>query len=157
MQPTIHYQFDLPGRQREIASLIHHEFWTEVPGASVEAMQTRIAAGQYRDMLPLTLAALDGDTLCGVVNLVDNDDENQPEWGPWLAGMVVAKPWRGKGVGSALVLRLLDEARRQGHPRVYFGTDGPGFYTRLGAVPHQQGRRADFWFMRFDLAAKREA
>ena len=37
-----------------------------------------------------------------------------------------------------------------GVPRVYFGTDGPGFYTRLGAVLHQPVR-ADFCFMRFDL------
>jgi hypothetical protein len=46
---------------------------------------------------------------------------------------------------------LVDEARRLGVARVYFGTDGPGFYTRLGAVLHEQVR-ADFCFMRFDLA-----
>jgi hypothetical protein len=33
---------------------------------------------------------------------------------------------------------------------VYFGTDGPGFYSRLGAVEQEQVRE-DFWFMRFDL------
>jgi hypothetical protein len=34
---------------------------------------------------------------------------------------------------------------------VYFGTDGPRFYERLGAVVHHVPRE-DFWFMRFDLA-----
>ena len=36
--------------------------------------------------------------------------------------------------------------------RTYFGTDGPGFYTRLGAVVQEQPN-PDFWFMRFDLSA----
>lgn len=44
----------------------------------------------------------------------------------------------------------LEHARRLGLPQVYLGTDGPGFYTRLGAV-EQEKAREDFWFMRFDL------
>jgi hypothetical protein len=44
------------------------------------------------------------------------------------------------------------EAQRLGFQRVYFGTDGPGFYLCLGAVVHEQVRD-DFWFMRFDLPA----
>jgi predicted N-acetyltransferase YhbS len=154
---TIHYLFDLPAsRRREVASLIHHEFWTEVPGASVEKMEARLAQGRHRDALPLTLVALVDDELRGVVNLVDNDDDVHTDWLPWLAGMVVAAPWRGQGIGSALARRLLDEARRMGYTRVYFGTDGPAFYTRLGAVLHEQVR-ADFQFMRFDLGAAASA
>jgi hypothetical protein len=33
---------------------------------------------------------------------------------------------------------------------LYFGTDGPGFYTRLGAVEHE-AVRPGFSIMRFDL------
>ena len=64
--------------------------------------------------------------------------------------MVVAAPYRGQGVGSLLVRTLIGHARRLRLPRVYFGTDGPGFYTRLGAVVHEVPRER-FWFMRFDL------
>ena len=45
----------------------------------------------------------------------------------------------------------LADARAMGFRRVWFGTDGPGFYERLGARRHLQ-RSAQFWTMVFDLA-----
>lgn len=142
--------FEVPQHRAAVSRLIHEEFWTTVPGASVEAMEERLTQAAQADKLPLCLVALHAGRPIGVVNLVDEDDDDHTDWWPWLAGMVVAEDWRGRGVGSALVLGLLDHARRLGIARVYFGTDGPGFYTRLGACVHEQPR-ADFWFMRFDL------
>jgi predicted N-acetyltransferase YhbS len=150
MTPLIVPLFEAPEHVPAAATLIHNEFWRDVPGASVASMQTRLAGGVRADVLPLSLVALHEGQVIGVVNLVDNDDEQHPQWHPWLAGMVVAEPWRGQGAGSALVLALLHRARELRYPCVYFGTDGPGFYTRLGAVHHEQPR-AGFWFMRFDL------
>ncbi len=134
-----------------MAQLIHDEFWTSVPGASAHSMARRLEQAAAADRIPLCRVAVHDGRAIGAVNLVASDDDDHPEWSPWLAGMVVAQPWRGRGVGSLLVRTLLDDARRLRVPRVYFGTDGPGFYTRLGAVHHLQPR-ADFWFMRFDLA-----
>jgi hypothetical protein len=37
-----------------------------------------------------------------------------------------------------------------GFQRVWLGTDGPGFYERLGALRHMQ-RSNEFWTMVFDL------
>ncbi len=143
--------FTVPHHRQAVAALIHHEFWTAVPGATVDAMAHRLAQAHNAEQLPLCLLALKGDEPMGAVNLVPSDDDDHPEWTPWLAGMVVAQRWRGQGVGSALVRALLAEARRLGVPRVYLGTDGPGFYLRLGAELHEQ-LRADFCFMRFELA-----
>jgi predicted N-acetyltransferase YhbS len=150
--PTIEHLFRVPQHRLAMAALIHHEFWQHVPGASVQRMFDRLGQADRADAVPLCLVALYGGQPVGVVNLVDSDDDNHPEWHPWLAGLVVAEPWRGQGVGSALVRTLLDLARRQQLPRVFFGTDGPGFYRRLGAVVQEQPRD-DFWFMRFDLDA----
>lgn len=149
-EPSIHHLFEVPQHRRAVASLIHHEFWTEVPGASVERMHERLGLASRADRIPLCLVALHAGEPIGVVNLVDNDAEDRTQWHPWLAGMVVAAPWRGRGVGSALVRSLLGHARRLGFERVYFGTDGPAFYERLGARLHEQ-RRADFCYMRFEL------
>ena len=140
----------VPQHRPVVAALIHHAFWTEVPGASVQGMALRLAQAASPDALPLSLVALVDDTPVGVVNLVDNDDEGHPEWHPWLAGMVVAEAWRGRSIGSLLVRSLLGEAGRLGVSRVFLGTDGPGFYGRLGAVVHHVPRPG-FWFMRFDL------
>ena len=141
----------MPQHRLAVASLIHHEFWTEVAGASVQGMHDRLGQAASPDRVPLCLVALHEGQPIGVVNLVDNDDDDHTDWHPWLAGMVVAGEWRGQGVGSALVLALVGHARRLGFERLWFGTDGPGFYERLGAVRHLQPREG-FWFMRFDLA-----
>jgi len=152
MSLSIVHLCDAPEHRAAAAALIHHEFWLQVPGASAERMAARLALADRADQLPLALIALHDAQLVGAINLVDNDDENHPEWHPWLAGMVVAPAWRGQGIGSALVTALLGHARRLGFERVYFGTDGPGFYTRLGALHHEQPQPG-FWFMRFELQA----
>jgi predicted N-acetyltransferase YhbS len=149
LQVTVTHLFEVPQQRRAVAELIHDEFWTQVPGASVETMAARLLQAASADRVPLCLVALQAGEAVGVVNLVDNDDEQHTDWSPWLAGLVVRAGWRGRGVGTALVLALLGHAWRLGYEHVYFGTDGPGFYTRLGAVVHAQPR-ADFWFMRFD-------
>ena len=152
----LHHLSAQPQWRREAAALIHEEFWLTVPGASEDGMFERLGQAAHADRLPLCLLALHQGPhqvhLAGVVNLVDNDDDEHADWHPWLAGMVVAEPFRGRGVGSALVRGLLSEAWKLGFERVHFGTDGPGFYTRLGALYHLQPRPG-FWFMRFERPA----
>ncbi len=150
MQVEVAHLFQVPAQRETVARLIHDEFWLEVPGASAQGMAERLRLAADPDAVPLCRVALLHGQAIGAVNLVESDDDQHPEWTPWLAGMVVAAPWRGRGVGSQLVRTLLADARRLGVPCVYFGTDGPGFYTRLGAVHHHQPREG-FWFMRFDL------
>ena len=141
----------VPQHRLLVAELIHEEFWVTVQGASVEGMAQRLLLANDTNKMPLCLVALHQGQPIGTVNLVDNDDDDHRDWRPWLAGMVVDRAWRGRGVGSALVLALLSHARQLSFGRVYFGTDGPGFYQRLGAVVHEQPRPG-FWYMRFDLA-----
>ncbi len=150
MRVVIAHLFEHPEHHSRIAHLIHHEFWREVPGASAQAMESRLAQAVDAHAIPLCLIALGRHRPIGVVNLVANDDEAHADWTPWLAGLVVEPAQRGRGVGTRLVQALLAHAWRLGHPRVYFGTDGPDFYARLGAVVEQQVRD-DFWFMRFEL------
>jgi predicted N-acetyltransferase YhbS len=147
---VIGHLFETPEHARAVAEMIHNEFWADVPGASIERMQRRLQTADGAGRLPICRVALLGGVPVGTVNLVENDDEDHVQWLPWLAGMVVAGPWRGRGIGSALVQTLLADAARLGFERVYLGTDAPPFYQRLGAVVQHQ-LRPDFWFMRFDI------
>lgn len=53
-----------------------------------------------------------------------------------IGRMAVLKEWRGKGVGSALMSRLLQLARESGHgiARLHAQTHAAGFYARHGFV-----------------------
>lgn len=149
--PKIRHLHAIPGHRRAVADLIHQEFWQDVPGATVASMARRLRLARGRGGMPMCRVALRAGQPVGVANLVPSDADDHPEWTPWLAGVVVRADCRGMGIGSRLVKAVLADARAQGVARVYFGTDGPGFYQRLGAVVQTQVR-ADFWYMRFDLA-----
>lgn len=134
-----------------IARLVYDEFWAGVPDGLSEAYLADAFGGRGPPgRVLVSLVALDGDAPVGCVHLIDNDDDSLPALHPWLAAMVVVPQRRGQGIGSALVRALLVEARAMAFERVWFGTDGPGFYERLGARRHLQ-RSADFWTMTFDL------
>lgn len=136
-----------------VARWIYDEFWHDVSGGYSVADLDRLLVSRATDpmRIPVSLIALAGDEPVGTVNLIDNDDRSLPELHPWLAAMVVVPAWRGRGVGSALVRALAAHAQRMGFAELFFGTDGPGFYERLGAQRHLE-RGPGFWIMRMKLA-----
>jgi predicted N-acetyltransferase YhbS len=136
-----------------VAALVYREFWSNVDGGMTQAELAEAFSGRARPGRVLaSLIALEDDTPLGCVHLIDNDDNSLPELYPWLAAMVVVPGRRGQGIGSMLVKAMAREAAGLGFEQLWFGTDGPGFYERLGAVKHLQ-RGVDFWVMKFPLTA----
>ena len=134
-----------------VAQMIYDEFWVEVAdGMSVADLVEHLHTAKSPKHMPLALIALLDGELAGCVNLIENDDKKRAHLRPWLAAMVVRANLRGQHIGSKLVNALLAEARAMGIATVYFGTDGPGFYERLGAVKHEH-IRDDFAIMKFEL------
>jgi N-acetylglutamate synthase-like GNAT family acetyltransferase len=75
---------------------------------------------------------------------------------PWLGGVYVAPDHRRQGIGSALVVRAVDEASEISVERLYLYTpDQERFYTRLGwsVVEQCQYRGEDVVVMTLQLAA----
>jgi mycothiol synthase len=61
--------------------------------------------------------------------------------GGYIADLAVRRPWRGRGLGRALLLQAFAELRRRGQPRAYLGVDSDNptgamhLYTSLGMRP----------------------
>jgi predicted N-acetyltransferase YhbS len=73
------------------------------------------------------------NTLLGSAMLVAHDMNTRPQWSPWLAGVVVAPEHRRRGIGAALVERVITEARALGFLTLYLYTFSTAqYYTRLG-------------------------
>jgi len=151
MAAEITHLFHHTQHTRAVAQMIYDEFWTDVvDGMSVDDLDEHLQNTHDPSCIPLSLVALVDGQLVGTVNLIENDDSKRTHLRPWLAAMVVAKAFRGQGIGTQLVRALLAEARRLGFATLYCGTDGPGFYERIGATLHEQVT-AEFCIMRFDL------
>lgn len=134
-----------------VAGLVYREFWAEVPDGMTEADLADAFGGRAAPgRVFASLIALENDAVLGCVHLIDNDDPSLTELYPWMAAMVVVPERRGQGIGSMLVRALMREAKAMGFEQLWFGTDGPGFYERLGAVKHLAKGR-DFWIMRLPL------
>lgn len=54
-----------------------------------------------------------------------------------IGRIAILKAFRGQGLGSKIVLSLIDEATNKGYPRVYLGSQKHAidFYTKLGFEP----------------------
>lgn len=86
-----------------------------------------------RDKIPLTVIAFEDDLPVGTASLDVNDLDDQDGLSPWLASVVVEPDRRGKGLGTALIRRIEDEAKRLGVKTLYLWTeDADTLYVRLG-------------------------
>ena len=69
------------------------------------------------------LVASEGEVPLGLCLLVRNELDPVHDLTPWLASLYVHEPYRGRGIGRALVRAVEDQARSLGHRRVHLYTD----------------------------------
>jgi GNAT superfamily N-acetyltransferase len=137
MQPeiSIDYLANCPEFIDELAQLSWKE-WQEIYEQRNQTLEDSLKNYQERmntDRLPLTLVAVNGDELVGMVSLKYHDMDTRPDLDPWLGGLLVLPEWRNHGVGTMLMHRATEEARRLKVPRLYLWThSAERLYRRLG-------------------------
>ena len=95
----------------------------------VATMERRTAHHQ----IPQTFVALEDGVLIGTASLIEHDVPTRAELTPWLASVYVDPRFRKRGIGSALVRAVLQEARNLGLEKLYLITpDQVPFYRRQG-------------------------
>ena len=129
----IDYLFDHRDLIPSVAGWIYDEWGHIVPEDSAEECARRLARQIRRTQIPTSFVALCGDTPVGTASLVGQDLETRPDLSPWMAAVYVAREHRRRGIGGALVARVVREAAALGIATLYLYTfDKEQFYTRLG-------------------------
>lgn len=111
----------------------HHQEWSYLnPDLTVaqraEWMQSYLSDG----LVPSTFVALE-EQLLGSAAIIEHDLETRPDLSPWLASVFVAPEHRCKGVGSKLVLYVMQKTKEAGIPVLYlFTPDKEHFYQKIG-------------------------
>ena len=81
----------------------------------------------------LTVVAHENGEVRGSASLIPHDMDTRMELTPWLAGVFVAPEHRRRGIGAALVRRIMAEASRLNVPVLYLYTvHSETFYADLG-------------------------
>jgi GNAT superfamily N-acetyltransferase len=112
----------------------HYEQWGYLtPNKTIERYIARLHSHLDKKQIPTTFVALTGGILMGSSSLVAYDVDTDRDLSPWLSSLYVSPIFRGRGVGSALVHRVIKEAEALGVETLYvFAPDREGFYRRLG-------------------------
>ena len=88
----------------------HHTEWGHLrPGETVEDRVVRVERDCGHREVPTTFVALAGDQCLGSASLVACDMDIRPTLTPWLSGVFVAPEHRRRGIGAALVERVVQE------------------------------------------------
>lgn len=103
------------------------------PGGPGDA-HADLAAFSRREGLPIAMVAVgENESILGVAALKPVSLPSHAHLGPWIGALVVMPEERGRGVATALIGALTQEARRQGIEMLYSDTDSRStLLSRLG-------------------------
>lgn len=117
-----------PADVEAACALLAGEYWNE------DVPRDRIVRGQLGSSAWVGARDADGALIATARALGDGARL------AYLLDVAVARPWRGRGLGKALVRLLLDHPRVRGARRVLLGTrDAQGFYRAFGFLPRGPG------------------
>jgi GNAT superfamily N-acetyltransferase len=151
-------QIDYLANHPELISTLavwHHQEWAYLrPGESLEARTVRLRDACSHKAIPTVVIAFADSVLLGSAMLISHDMDTRMDLSPWLAGVFVLPEHRRRGIGVALVQRIIDEARTLGVQRLYlYSPSAERFYSRLGwtVVERTSYRGAEVVVMSYDV------
>jgi N-acetylglutamate synthase-like GNAT family acetyltransferase len=129
----IEYLADYPEHIPALAKWFHDEWGYLSPNYRLEERTERLHAKAKKDSIPLALVALESGVPIGSASLVPCDMDIRSHLEPWLSSVYVEVSSRRRGIGTALVNRVIQEAQQRGFPSVYLWTPKEEhFYSQRG-------------------------
>jgi ribosomal protein S18 acetylase RimI-like enzyme len=146
-----HYDPDLSSSMRDALNEAFRDHWSFEPITENDWQQFFLERSSFRP--DLTFAAMDGDEVVGVSFNTVSPEENAREGVEqgWIAELAVRRPWRKRGIASALLCESMRVFKAEGLDYATLGVDTQnptgalGLYQRLGFEPVRR-------FIAFDKA-----
>lgn len=130
--PTIDFLEYHPEHLLTVARWVYDE-WTHVSDPDLQSQIEVTRSWLNHDRIPLCLVALEGERCVGTISIFVDDLRARQDLTPWLAALYVEAAHRNRGIGSALIERLLEVARGLGIRRLYLHTEtAPEYYRKKG-------------------------
>ena len=129
----IEHLTDCPAHLALVAAWQQAEFGYLNPSITLEQREARLRESLQDAGPPLTMVAVSDDGVpVGAASLLSRTITH-PHLAPWLSTVVVPPACRGRGIASALSLRIASEAGRLGFPTIYlFTPHNASLYRRIG-------------------------
>jgi predicted N-acetyltransferase YhbS len=130
-------KFEYLADHLELASILadwHFAEWRALlPNWTREEAERDLRSHVNRLAIPTTFVSFEDNRLIGSASLLSSDLEGLERYSPWLASVFVIPEFRNRGIGKALVGRVLEEAKQLGFSLVYLWTSGQAeYYRKMG-------------------------
>jgi GNAT superfamily N-acetyltransferase len=133
----IGYLADHPSFTERLAAWHFEAFGRLTPGDSITRRIELLRKRANRRAIPTVIVAMLDSELVGSATLAEYDMETRRDLTPWMTDVFVAPEFRRRSIASALVRRIVDEARALDVAELYLFTTGAmreGLYAGLGWV-----------------------
>lgn len=133
MNTTIDYINDHPESIQTVAKW-HYDQWHNIlPNFTFDTYSEFLCSHYRRGGIPTLFVAVENGKVIGTAALDDDDMDTHPRLSPWIASLYVDVKYRKNGVGSALINRVIAEARSARVKKLYlFTPDREHFLARFG-------------------------
>jgi N-acetylglutamate synthase-like GNAT family acetyltransferase len=136
----------------------HQDEWYFLePTKTLQDRMARIKLCFEDSFVPSIYIAKENNTLLGSAAIIEHDMDTRKDLSPWLAGVYVPENYRKRGIGSKLVLYVMQQAKKNGFKTLYLYTlKHSDFYSKLGwtVIQETEYRNCQITIMSIDLNSK---
>ncbi len=133
MNLTIEYINDHPESIPTIAEWHVGQWGHILPDFTLYSYKEYLSSHYQKGGIPSLFVAIDNKKVIGTAALDDYDMDTHPEFSPWIASLCVDKDYGKKGVGTALINQVIEEAYSSGIKKIYlFTANQERFLARFG-------------------------
>lgn len=129
----ISFLADYPQFAEVLAPEIFEHWRYVLTDETIKGRVAKLRQHLNKSELPIALIAHTDTEVLGTASLRANDLEGYAHLSPWLGGVFVRQPYRGRGIASALSQAVEQHAWSLGHNTLYlFTPNQQRLYARLG-------------------------
>ncbi len=133
-QLQISYLADHPQFIDTLAPWVFAHWQPIIGDVSPETRAAKFRTHLNKDTLPIALVAHDDDEVYGTASLRVHDLPGREDLSPWLGGVFVGEPYRGRGIGTRLCATVEELAKSRFPDQVFylFTLDKQLWYQHMG-------------------------
>ncbi len=116
----------------------NHKEWGYLSGATEDDIVSGLQDIIHSTDRQAARVALWKGELAGFVLLIHNDLDSHPHLKPWVASLLVAPDYRGRGIAKALMAAIESAAQKLGYTEAYLYTDKPDLYRKIAWIDFEE-------------------